>query len=103
MQRNVNVDGLTSTFQVCKVQFLLLWGPSKSRLHKSAKLSKMGNFAKTHLTTTLWQKYTFEKPISTFQTRTRISFFQTWALRKEQESRHFSQEFLRMIFSLSQD
>ena len=48
MQRNVNVDGLTSTFQVCKVQFLLLWGPSKSRLHKSAKLSKMGNFAKTH-------------------------------------------------------
>ena len=48
MQRNVNVDGPTSIFQVCKVQFLLLWGPSKSRLHKSAKLSKMGNFAKTH-------------------------------------------------------
>ena len=40
MQRNIKVSGLTSTFQVCIVHFLVFWGPGKFRLRKETSLHR---------------------------------------------------------------
>ena len=40
------------------------------------------------------------KPVSTFETRTRLCFFQSQALQREWRLRQFLQEFLRMKFFL---
>ena len=52
--------------------------PEKSKIHQSCNMSKFLHFYKSEHD---------EKPISTFKTKTRISFFQSQALRRERESR----------------
>ena len=65
----------------------------KSKIQQSCNMSKLLHFYKSEHD---------EKPISTFKTKTRISFFQSQALRRERESRlrQFSWECSRMGFLL---